>query len=164
MIGTIIGAGIFGVPYAISKVGFGIGVLYLFGLGTVVLLVTLAFGEVILRTKGNHQMSGYAEKYLGVWGKRVLTFSLIFGIYGALLAYTIGIGNFLYVLLGPFIGGNAFIYSMIFYGVASLAVLIGLGVVEKVEDLMVFLILVLIGIVLIFSCLLYTSPSPRDRS
>ena len=151
LIGTIIGAGIFGIPYAISKVGFGIGVIYLLVLGAVILVVTLAFGEVVLRTRGDHQMTGYAEKYLGVWGKRVLTFSLVFGIYGAMLAYTIAIGNFLYVLLGPFVGGSAVIYSMIFYAIASLAVLVGLGVVAKIEDLMVFLIFVLIGVVFIFS-------------
>ena len=47
LIGTIIGAGIFGIPYAISKVGFGIGVIYLLVLGAVILVVTLAFGEVV---------------------------------------------------------------------------------------------------------------------
>ena len=150
LIGTIVGAGVFGIPYAISRVGFSAGVVYLIGLGLVILLVTLAFGEVVLRTKKEYQMTGYAEKYLGIWGKRILTFSLIFGIYGALLAYTIGVGDFLYALLGPFVGGSLFVYSLIFYAVASLAVLIGLGVIEKIEDLMVFFILAIIGVIFIF--------------
>ena len=67
--GTIIGAGILGLPYVFSKSGFFIGAFWLIFLGFVMLFVNLCLGEVSLRTKKIHQLPGYAEKYLGKSGK-----------------------------------------------------------------------------------------------
>ncbi len=149
LVGTIIGAGMFGIPYVISKVGFGIGFLYLLILGIMVTVTTLAFGEIILRTKARHQITGYAKKYLGIWGQRVAVFAMIFGIYGALLAYTIGVGSFLNILLNRFFGGTPFIYSLVFYFLACIILFFGLKAIEKVENLMVFFLLAIVGLICI---------------
>lgn len=149
LVGTIVGAGIFGIPYAISKVGIIAGIIYLVVLGSFVLIITLGYGEVVLRTRGEHQMTGYAGKYLGVWGKRILSFTLISSIYGALLAYMIGVGDFLDTLLSRFFGGSPFFYSLVFFAVASLVVLAGLKTVASTERILVFilsLVVVLIGV------------------
>ena len=97
--GTIIGAGILGLPYVFAKSGFLAGLFWLIVLGAVMIFVNLALGEITLRTKGAHQLSGYAEKYLGKWGKRAMFFAMIFGIYSALLAYLIGEGESLSKLI-----------------------------------------------------------------
>lgn len=136
LVGTIVGAGIFGIPYAISRVGLPIGVIYLVILGIVVFITVLAYGEVVLRTKEEYQMPGYAGKYLGIWGKRVLSLTLIFSIYGALLAYMIGVGDFLDTLLEDITGGTPFFYSVLFFILASLAVLAGLRTVASLEKVM----------------------------
>ena len=91
--GTVIGAGILGLPYVFSKSGFYIGLFWLLFLGFIIILTKLYLGEVILRTKGIHQLPGYAEKYLGKWGRRLMIFEMIFGIYSALLAYLVGSGQ-----------------------------------------------------------------------
>lgn len=91
--GTIIGAGILGLPYVFSKAGFFVGVFWLIILGFIMLFVNMCLGEVSLRTKGIHQLPGYAEKYLGKFGKFFMFFAVIFGIYSALLAYLIGEGQ-----------------------------------------------------------------------
>ncbi|MFA7662956.1 MAG: aromatic amino acid transport family protein [Patescibacteria group bacterium] len=137
LVGTTVGAGIFGLPYAIAKVGLLAGIIYIIIIGLAVLGVNLAYGEVVIRTRGKHQMSGYAEKYLGSSGKWIIAASLILGIYGALLAYMIGVGNFLYDILGPTLGGSATIYSVIFWMLASLAVFRGLGMMASLELIMV---------------------------
>lgn len=148
LVGTTIGAGIFGLPYAFSRIGFIPGIVYLFLIGLVVLISNLCYGEVVLRTKEPRQMSGYAEKYLGKWGKILISLSLVLGIYSALLAYTIGVGNFLFGILGPYLGGTAFIYSLIFWLLASIAVFLGLGVIASIELFMAgILILVIFFIV-----------------
>lgn len=147
--GTVIGAGMFGIPYVVSKVGFLIGFIYLIVLGIMVLLITLAFGEIVVRTKKRYQMTGYAKKYLGRWGQRLMAFLLVFGIYGALLAYTIAIGNFLQIIFSPYFGGTAFIYSIIFYVLGSVAILFGLKIVEKFEYFMVLLLLFIVGLIVI---------------
>jgi len=85
--GTIIGAGILGLPYVFSKAGFLVGIFWLILLGFIMLFVNLSLGEISLRTKKIHQLPGYAEKYLGKKGKIIMFFAVIFGIYSALLAY-----------------------------------------------------------------------------
>ena len=85
--GTIIGAGILGLPHVFAESGFFIGLFWLIFLGVIIIFVNLYVGEVTLRTKDTHQLPGYSEKYLGLWGKRIMFLALIFGIYSALLAY-----------------------------------------------------------------------------
>ena len=91
--GTIIGAGILGLPYVFSKSGFFVGVFWLFVLGIIMLVVNLYIGEITLRTKKIHHLPGYANIYLGKWGKWLMFFALVFGIYSALVAYLIGEGE-----------------------------------------------------------------------
>lgn len=147
LVGTVVGAGIFGIPYVVSRAGFGIGLIFIVVLGVVNLVTTLALGEISARTQGGHQITFLAEKYLGPWGRRVTAFSVIFGIYGALLAYLIGVGDFSLALLGPYIGGTSFIYTCVFFVLASIALLIGIKVVVRVEKVMVGLLLVAVGLI-----------------
>lgn len=139
--GTVVGAGIFGIPYVVAKIGFLPGVIYLIILGAVLCVVMLTYGEITLRTKKFHQSAGYANKYLGKWGKLAMSFSLIFGIYGALLAYMIGIGDFLFTLMGDCLGGSPILYSTIFFVLGSAAIMFGLGMVIKMEKGMFLLLL-----------------------
>ena len=88
--GTIVGAGILGLPYVFSRSGILIGIGWLLILGLIVMFVNLCLGEVSLRTKGKHHLVGYAEKYLGKWGGGLMFFAVVFGIYSALIAYLIG--------------------------------------------------------------------------
>jgi tyrosine-specific transport protein len=69
LIGTTIGAGFLAIPYVVSKSGFFVGLFYLVFLGLIILYLNLAVGEIGLRTQGQHQLTGYAQRYLGVWGK-----------------------------------------------------------------------------------------------
>ena len=140
--GMVVGAGIFGIPYVVSKIGFIPGVIYMIILGVIVGVQILAYGEVVSRTKEFHQATGYAEKYLGKWGKYAFTFSLMFGSYGAMLAYVIGMGDVL--------GGSPMLYSLIFFMIASLAILVGLGVIVRVEKIMFSALLVVMTIIFAF--------------
>ncbi|NQU99992.1 MAG: amino acid permease [Parcubacteria group bacterium] len=149
LIGTVVGAGIFGIPYVVSRVGFMTGFFYLLILGVVIFVTTLCYAEVILRTKGEHQMAGYAEKYLGKWGQRIISFSLVFGIYGALLAYMVGVGDFLHALLYDFLGGTPFLYTALFFILASIAVFFGLKTIIKIEKVMVAVLI--LAVIFIFA-------------
>ncbi len=97
--GTIIGAGILGIPYVVAKSGFITGAVHILALGLILLYVNLALGEVALRTKGEHQLAGYSGIYLGRTGKFLMFFSMFFGIYAALIAYIIGVGESLSFIL-----------------------------------------------------------------
>jgi tyrosine-specific transport protein len=116
LIGTCIGAGVLGIPYVASQAGFFVTLGYILGISLIILLVNLYLGEIALRTKGDHQIPGYAKHYLGKTGRRITSFATIFGIFSAIIAYMLGMGeSFSFLLFG---NSN---YATIF------GVLIGLG-------------------------------------
>ncbi len=146
-VGTAVGAAVFAIPYAFAQAGFGIGFFYLLIFSLAILLVGLMYLEVVLKTPGDHQFTGCAQKYLGPVGKWLAVGALFFGVYSALTAYTIGVGTFLNNILGPYLGGNATVYGLIFFALAALALLFGLGTIATAERIMVVLLLLVIGII-----------------
>ena len=93
LIGTCIGAGVLGIPYVAAQAGFFVALAYILLIGGIILLVNLYMGEISLRTKGNHQLIGYTKQYLGEKGKKFMEFATFFGIYAAIVAYMLGIGE-----------------------------------------------------------------------
>ena len=150
LVGTAVGAGIFGIPYVTAKTGFLVGMLYIFILGFIILLSTLFYGEITLRTKEKHQLPGYAEKYLGIWGKRVCLAAIVLSIYGALIAYTIEVGVFLHALFGNVIGGTPKIYSLVFFALAATCIYFGLKSIASIEKVMVVFLFIIIALIFIF--------------
>ncbi len=124
LVGTIIGVGMFGLPYVAAQAGFKLTLIYLFLLGVIVTVVHLIYGEIILRTKEKHRLPGYAQIYLGSLGKTLATFIFFVTLYLALLAYLLIGGEFLRVILSGWwnISSSA--------GVMLVAIL-GFGVVFK---------------------------------
>lgn len=145
--GTIIGAGILGMPYVFAKAGFITGLVNLVVLGTGVLFLYLFLGEVVLRTRGNHQLTGYARIYLGKWGERLMIFAMIFGIYGSLLAYIIGEGE---SIAAMFSSSNHAVFSLVFFAVMAVLIYRGLKTIENSE--LVLASIVLLIIILISAC------------
>ena len=129
LVGTIIGAGVLGIPYVISKAGFLTGLTTIILLGLVILAINLSIGEVVLRTKGKHQLTGYAEKYLGKKGKLLMSLSMILGITGALLAYIVGVGE----AFGAIFHTNPFWFSIGFFIFGAFLVYRGIKSVSKYE-------------------------------
>jgi tyrosine-specific transport protein len=129
--GSIIGAGILGLPYVFAKSGFLVGIFWLLLFGAILIFSNLALGEVTLRTKGIHQLSGYANKYLGKWGKNIMFAAMIFGIYSALLAYLIGEGeSFSRIIPGNF---PPIIFGIMFWLVMTLLLKDGMKGLKKIE-------------------------------
>jgi len=129
LLGTIVGAGIFGLPFAISKSGVIPGFFYFFILGLAILLLHLMFGETVLRTKGNMRLSGYSEKYLGRNGKFMVTISTVIGITGSLLAYIILGGNFLKIIFSPLLNLSPFYFGLIFWVILVFFIFKGIKVI-----------------------------------
>lgn len=120
LVGTAIGAGILGIPYVSAQAGFFVALAYIVALGLIIMAVNLYLGEVALRTKEKHQIAGYSHKYFGKPGKLITQFAVVFGIYSALIAYMLGIGESLSFLIF-----DSLDYSILF-GVLTGAVMSGL--------------------------------------
>lgn len=143
MVGTIVGAGILGIPYAISRFGFWPGLAMLVILGLAVMLINLMMGEIILRTKLRHQLMGYARKYLGRWAGRVEGFAMLFANFGALVAYIIGIS----ISSSAIFGGSALWYGLGAAFIGSLFIWVGLALVKKVELVMTLFLFLAVMII-----------------
>ncbi|VVB81881.1 Tryptophan/tyrosine permease family protein [uncultured archaeon] len=130
--GCIIGAGVLGIPYVVVRSGFWTGMLVLVVLGIATLFVHLLVGEISLRSNNNHQLAGYAGKYLGKPGKYLMSLSMLIGIYGAMIAYTLGVSESFQSIFG----GSQLLWAVIFYILMALLVYGGLAILEKSELLM----------------------------
>lgn len=148
LMGTIVGLGMFGIPYVASKAGFFVGVIYLLVLGLVMMLVHLIIGEIVERTKEKHRLTGYIEKYLGIQSKRAVGAIIIFAIYAALLAYIIVAGKFLEIMTGGL--WSSFILGLIFWAIITPFILRGIKTIGIVELVMAGLLLLFAGVLFVF--------------
>jgi len=147
--GTIIGAGILGLPYVFAKSGFLAGLFWLVVIGAVMIFTNLTLGEITLRTRGKHQLTGYAEKYLGPWGKRLMFFAVVFGVYSALLAYLVGEGK----SFAQLIPGNTspVVFGIFFWIIMTLLLRRGLKGLKRIETYgVIIIILIVLGIFIRF--------------
>jgi tyrosine-specific transport protein len=145
--GTIIGVGLFSLPYITSKVGFWVMLGYFLVLGALVILIHSFFGELALKTPDFKRLPGFAKIYLGNWGERIALISTILGIFGAILAYLIVGGEFLTELLSPILGGGSLFWTIIYFLAGAILIFLGIKAISKIEFwglILFFLVLLLI--------------------
>ena len=149
LIGSTIGVGIYGIPFAFQKAGFIIGLLFLISVGGLVLLTNLLYGEIVLRTHERHQFVGYAGKYLGPRARKLVLFEFLVAVYGSLIGIIIISGGFLSNVFSLYLHYSPAVFSTIFIIAASVLVFFGLRTVSKFDFFMMFLfggIVLLIGL------------------
>ncbi len=147
LFGTVIGAGVLGIPYVISKSGYLIGLLQIIVLGFVVLLMYLYLEKITRKTKGHHQLTGYAEIYLGKKGKFFMWIAMLIGVYGAITAYYIGISKSLSAILG----GSPLVYGIIIFIITTIIIHKGINLIKRYE---LYLGITTVAIVILISILL----------
>lgn len=148
LIGTIVGAGIFALPFVISKAGIATLFIYLPVLVLIQYYLHKMYAEIVLSTKTEQRVPGYVEIYAGKKYKMVTTVFSLLGAYGALLAYVILGGIFLHGLLGATLGGTPFVYSLIIFAIESFIVFFGIKTIASAE---LFMTAFLIAVVIIIS-------------
>ncbi|MFH1316878.1 MAG: aromatic amino acid transport family protein [Candidatus Woesearchaeota archaeon] len=149
LVGATIGAGVLGIPYVIAKAGFIVGLIDILVIGFFILMLQLFMGEIVLRTKGNHQITGFAEKYIGKKGKFIVASLFILSIYGALIAYLIASGE----LLSTIFGGNPIYYGFGFFIFCSTIIYIGIKAIKRWE---MGISMILIGILVLITVISFT--------
>ncbi len=100
LVGTIVGVGMFGIPFVFVRAGFLTGVIELAILAAAAALVHFAYAEVVLATPELHRLPGYVRRYLGPTAGQISRLSYLAGLSGSLLAYIVLGGFFLQTLLG----------------------------------------------------------------
>ena len=144
LVGTLVGAGVLGLPYAASKVGLipAIGILF----GIMLLMLFTSFIVLKLSAElGGAQMSTIAHRSLGKAGGWIMYLSIMIMGFGAILAYIAGMGSIFTTLFGV----NEIVGAFIFWILASSVIYLGLEASGKTELIMSFvLIAIFIGVTL----------------
>ena len=138
LVGTQIGAGVLGLPYAASKVGLIPAVLILFGVMLLMLFTALIILDMS-RDMNGAQMSTITQRVMGRTGGWIMYVSITIMSFGALLAYIAGMGCVFSQLFG--IGETA--GGLIFWIFASLIIYRGIKSSSKAELLMYYVMLAL---------------------
>jgi amino acid permease len=143
--GTILGVGIFGLPYVFSASGFLTSLFFLIICCCLVLLNHLICAEIFLRTPGEHRLPGAAKIYLGKWGFSITAASTIISALGVMLAYLILGGqftqNFSQIVHHPI---NNNLATIIFWLLGTIGITFGIGFIGISEIIGVVLIIIFI--------------------
>ena len=142
--GTIIGVGIFGLPYVASKAGFLPVIFYFIFLSGIVIIMHFLLARVALGTEKSYRLPGYVGEYLGKRWKRIDLLIFGSGMTGALLAYLIVAGEFLSFLLSPFLGGSPLIYTLLFFCLGAFLIFRGIKSISQIELSLLFVFFVIL--------------------
>ena len=131
--GTIIGVGLFSLPYLTLKVGFWIILFYFVALTILVSLIHYFFGQLCLETPDYKRLPGFAKIYLGKIGQKFALVLSIFSLYGAILAYLIVGGEFLAEFFSPIFNKNSLLWTLFYFFAGATLVFFGIKIVAQVE-------------------------------
>jgi tyrosine-specific transport protein len=129
---SIIGVGIFSLPYVAIQVGIWTMVGYFLVLGAIVMVVHVLFGKISLATPDSSRLAKFAEIYLGRWGKLTAFILAIVGSFGAILSYLIVGSEFSKELFSPIFGGNQTIYLLIYFLIGAFFIYFGVEIVSRI--------------------------------
>jgi len=150
LMSTIVGVGMFGLPYAGMQSGFLIIGLLLFILTVIMSTVHWFYADIVVKTNKNCRLPGYAGEHLGNKAKTIVGIFVILGLYGSLLVYIIVGGNFLGTILSEFLNLPAIYFNLIFFVIGSIAIYSGIKLISGTDLLMgVFLIVIVLIFVLL---------------
>lgn len=147
-IGSTVGVGLYGIPFAFQKAGFGVGFLFLIGLTFLILLANLIYGEMILRTQERHQYVGYVDRYIkNAAVRKINLFIFWVAVYGALVGVTVIVGEFMANFLSPVFTMSPVGYSTVFAAVAAIFIFKGLRTVSKIDlGVIIFYLAVILSV------------------
>ncbi len=149
-IGTIVGAGIFGLPALFSSVGWAAGTILFWLLALIVLATHLLYVEVILASKKRQRLVGYARSTFGNAGFVVGVVTYPLQIVGVNFAYILLGGEFLDAIMqraGVVL--PLLFWQMIFWLMGALVVFVGFKRAAKVEAAATWLLIASMVIVIL---------------
>lgn len=145
-VGTIVGVGMFGLPYIASKIGFIPMMFYLIGGAIITLAVNLIHAEFLIASSGKKRLAGYVKEHFGDrWGFFAFIIFLI-GMYGSMLAYIIVGGKFLQGIIFPFFPISLLCATVIYFIIGTLLIYNGIKSISQAEFLMMMFLIILVFI------------------
>lgn len=133
LVGAIVGVGVFGVPYAVSRAGVVLGLAFFVVLGAVQFFQHLFYAEAAAATDEQVRFVGFTEKFVGRRFRPLATVISLGGSWCALVAYVLVGGSFLHALLGGWLGGGVFAYQLAWAAAGAVILMFGLNLVSEIS-------------------------------
>jgi len=154
LVGTIIGAGVFTLPYIAANSGIAITITWLVIVSFLIIFLHLSFGEIVLRTKEDYRLPGYIGHYLNSSAKKfVLLITFLTFAFSLLIFLLLG-SQFLGVIIDFFYPNIIFPqgFLVVFLWLClSLIVLTNGRRLSKINFYLSFFLLFLFLIIIIFA-------------
>ncbi len=147
--GTMIGAGLFALPYITTQVGVGVILIYFLFLGFIAVAIHHFFADLALKTEDNLRLPSFAGIHLGSWAKKITLCTGVIGLSGSILAYLILGGEFLSGIFSANLGGGPFQYSLLYWAIGAVLIFFGIKAIEKIEFLGIIGFLMVLFLILI---------------
>ncbi len=135
--GTILGAGIFSLPYVFSQLGFLNGIFFLLFFAIVYCVIHLMYGMVLREQSGEHQFFYLAKKYFSPRFSSIASLVILAELIFILLVYLVLAPQFLSAIFGT----NQTLSLLIFWLVASLPIFMRLEWIGALDFIGVLLML-----------------------
>lgn len=116
LVGMIVGAGMFAMPYAVAHAGFFWSFINFALAAFLVTIFHLLYGHVLYHDHTNHRLPGYVRKYNGEGAYWLALSSRLFSYFGYLLAYGVLCGVFIANIIQ---GANPAGMSILFFLAAA---------------------------------------------
>ncbi len=143
--GTIIGAGIFALPYIFSQIGILSGLFYLISFAFIYSILHSMYGKVLAVQEGNHQFFYLAHKYFSKGFANFASLAVLVELIFVMLVYLVLAPTFAELVFG---GSNSFLHLILFWLFSSVFIFLGLKVLEFADFAGIISILAIILIVL----------------
>ena len=128
--GTIIGAGVFALPFVFERAGVLAGLLYLVVFGTLLVFVNLMYAGVIIKTEESHRFVGYVKAHLGKFAGKISIMTSIAGLLLSMVVYLVLAISFIN-LFAPSLPDAQKV--LVFWLIAALTVFLKIGKMALLE-------------------------------
>lgn len=147
LLGTMIGAGIFSLPVALSKSSFWLFAVFALVLALVMAKINWYYRQIVNSVRERSQLGGYVHRILGKNWSFVSVIFLLFSTVGALLAYLILAGQFLSAITSL----TSVQSTWLFYGLMFLLLYFGGRHLEMLDVYMTVVKVILLGLSIVLT-------------
>ena len=145
--GTIIGAGVFALPFVFQASGLYAGFFYLAVGALALIVIHLMYADLVIRTDEEHRFLGYAQIYLGNFSFWPILLMTVVGAVFVLAIYLILSKSFSHLVGFP---GGDMEAALFFWFMGSLSIFVGLRKIAWLEFLATAGMIAIIGMVFLW--------------
>ncbi len=151
LIGTVVGVGIFGLPYVFSRAGYVYGLIELVVIAALSLLTYLLYADLLAVSTTHARFVAMISHQLGLAGRWLASIGFFGALWGAMLAYIIVGGQFAVTALRPLMTIELLQAQIFIWLLASVSIIGGNLFVRRLQAIFIPVFFVMIVALTLFA-------------